>query len=172
VSFSLITGIAPSASNVLSVPRAFRVAAALLGVSQRQQDLGHRDLVRVQQFLVGMCEADLAHRGGGLALLEPQLSRPSKPRCRLPRAIAPDDTKITSWPRLRKSSHIGGKAFEPGSVQPSLRTIHQQRRTHLDHHALGFGQATSSGFAVCDGHGNDNIAIYLSKRPHLILPAD
>ena len=48
------------------------IAAALLGVVERQQDLRHGDAVARQRLLVGVRELDLAGRGGGLALLELQ----------------------------------------------------------------------------------------------------
>ena len=54
------------------VQRAARIqiAAALLGIAEGQQDLRHRDLVGVQQFLVGVRETNLPDRGRRLALLE------------------------------------------------------------------------------------------------------
>ena len=54
-----------------------QVAAALLGIAQGQQDLRHGDLVRLEQFLIGVREPDLPDRGSRLALLEFQLARSS-----------------------------------------------------------------------------------------------
>ena len=52
-----------------------QVAPPLLGVGQSQQDLRHGDAVMGERRLIGMGEADLAGRGGGLLVL--QADRPS-----------------------------------------------------------------------------------------------
>src|SRR6185437_4239845 len=66
VSFSLTTGTAPSANNCAEV------AAALLGVVGGQQDLRDCDAVPRQRLLIGMRQANLPGRGGGLFFLKPQ----------------------------------------------------------------------------------------------------
>ncbi len=48
------------------------VAAALLGVAERQQDLRGYEPAGPRQLLVGMRQADLPDGGGGLALLQLQ----------------------------------------------------------------------------------------------------
>ena len=48
------------------------VAAAVLGVVQRQQQLGGGEALRGQRLAPGLRQADLADGGGGLLLLQPQ----------------------------------------------------------------------------------------------------
>ena len=48
------------------------MAAALLGVVEGQKDLGDGDAVAGERLLIGMGEADLPGRGGGLFFLEAQ----------------------------------------------------------------------------------------------------
>ena len=147
-----------------------QVSTPLLGIPQSKQYLGHRDLVRLQQFLVGVGETNLSNGGGGLTLLELELraGQTQLPPPERNRAGGHQDHVLAP---LAQARDVGGQLLQPRTIEPPLRTIDQQRGAHLDDDALGFGQATSSIFAVGDGHGGYNIAIYLSKRPHLILRA-
>src|ERR1700691_3943695 len=72
VSFSLMTGMAASASNCSRGARV-QMAAALLGVFRREQDLCDADAVAGQGLVPGMGEADLARCRGGLFFLEAQI---------------------------------------------------------------------------------------------------
>ncbi len=75
------------------------MAPALLGVIERQQNLGAGDAVARQRLLIGVGQADLTRGGGGLLLFQAQHTgieaeaaggrprwrprRPARPRCRL-----------------------------------------------------------------------------------------
>ena len=66
--------------------------------------------------------------------------------------MAPEDTRMTSWPRLSHGGDVRGKAFQPGAIQASLVGIDQQRGAHFDDDAFGVGQAAGGGFAVGNVH--------------------
>ena len=70
VSFSLMTGTAPRASSVFKRAAGIQIAAALFGVAQGQENLRHGDLVRLQDLLVGVRQANLPDRRSRLTLLE------------------------------------------------------------------------------------------------------
>ena len=116
VSFSLITGTAPSASSVLERRARVEVAAALLGVVGRQQDLRDGDAVPRQRLLIGMREADLAGGGRGLLLLEPAACGRCRPRWRRPTAIAPEETISTSCAALAAARDVVDQRLEPGAA--------------------------------------------------------
>ena len=108
------------------------VAAALLGVVRGQQDLRHGDAVARQRFLVGVRQADLAGRGRGLLLLQPQGAaaqpemRGGRPRSR------PEETTMTSWPRRRQRAMSSASASSQSRrISPS--SADQQRRADLQH---------------------------------------
>ena len=72
LSFSLITGTQPRPSSVRQRGARVEVAAAVLGVVQRQQQLRGGQAVRGQRLGPGLRQPDLADGGGGLLLLQPQ----------------------------------------------------------------------------------------------------
>ena len=72
VSFSFTTGTTPSSSSVHDRGAGVEIAAPLLGVVEREQDLRGLEPVPGQALLPGAGEHDLAGGGGGLLLLEPQ----------------------------------------------------------------------------------------------------
>ncbi len=97
-----MTGTEPSFNNVRRRVARIQVPAPLLGIARREQNLRDAELVVLEHFGPGVRQADLAHRRGGLLLL--QLRLPGAGRAGGgPSAIAPEDTSSTSWPRRRKA---------------------------------------------------------------------
>ena len=139
VSFSLITGTALRPSNVRHGLARVEVAAALLGIVERQQDLRHRDAVSRQRLLVGMRELDLAGRGGGLAFLEFE-----RARCKLEMGAAETDGagrhQHDLAAALVEARDIVGQRLEPVAPDFAPGFIDQDRRADLDDQPLGAGQ--------------------------------
>ena len=151
MSFSLITGTAPRDEQGVQGAARIEVAAALLGVAQGQQNLRHGDLVRLQQLLVGVREANLADRRSRLTLLEFQLAgvQPEMPPAERDRARGHQDHLLAA---LAQARDVRRKALQPCAIEPSLVGVDQQRGAHLDDDALGIGQAAGGGFAVGNVH--------------------
>src|SRR5271155_5648035 len=68
VSFSLTSGTAPSASNCAKGARV-EVAAPFFGILRGQENLRDGDAVPRQCLLIGVRQANLSGRGGGLLFL-------------------------------------------------------------------------------------------------------
>ena len=83
--------------------------------------------------------------------------------------MAPEDTRITSWPRLRRCAMSAAKLSSQARLRRPFLGVHQQRGPDFDDHAFRFGQAASAEFTVGDIHEIRNIAIYLAERPPLIF---
>ena len=75
VSFSLITGTAPSSRSAARVSRAFSQRAALLGVGWRQKRLGRRQVMGAQRGVPQLDQARLSGRRAGLLVLQRQRLR-------------------------------------------------------------------------------------------------
>ena len=104
-----MTGTAPSASSVLERRARVEVAAALLGVVERQQDLRDGDAVPRQRLLIGMGEPDLAGGGGGLLLLELERAA-GQAEMAAAAAMAPEETISTSCRRARQRATSSASA--------------------------------------------------------------
>jgi hypothetical protein len=129
-----------------------QIAAALFGVAQGQQDLRDGDLVRIQQFLVGVRQSDLSYSGRCLTFLEFELPLVQS-------EVAPSERNgarghhndiLTALPY---GSDIRRKGLEPGTIQAGFVGIHQQCGPDFDDDALGVGQTAGGEFTVGDGHG-------------------
>jgi hypothetical protein len=115
------------------------VAAALLRVGQRQQDLARRDAVVGQHLGPGARKRDLADRSGGLAVL--QLERPAPE----PEHAAPErDGARGHDQHVRLAAVQFGQVLrerrEPGVVEPPAHPVHQQRGADLDDDAAELGK--------------------------------
>jgi hypothetical protein len=120
------------------------VAAPLLGVVERQQDLRDGDLVAGQRLLVGVRQQDLAGGGGGLLLLQPQ-----RPGRQLQVAAADRDGAggDQDAPRSRAPGMRGdvvGQRVEPAAADCPVRLVDQQRRADLDDQPAGGRRARRS----------------------------
>ena len=107
------------------------VAAPVLGVLERQQQLGGGQAVRRQRLGPGLRQPDLPDRGGGLLLLEPQ------PRLQPGRARAGRGR----WRRTRRRSprcRARGRRRcrpprRPARPARGAAVVHHQRAADLDH---------------------------------------
>src|SRR5579859_4528602 len=88
------------------------MAPALFGVLRRQEDLRDGDGVDRERLLIGVREADLAGRGGGLLFLEPQpvAEKPEMAPADGDRARRHEDHLLPLFPATR---HILGEGGEP-----------------------------------------------------------
>ncbi len=59
---------------------------------------------------------------------------------------------MTSWPAPSQTSDVLREALEPGTIEPPLVGVDEQRRADFDDHALGVDQAAGLAFAVCHIH--------------------
>ena len=119
VSFSLMTGIAPSSSSVVERVARIEIAAPLLGVAERQQHLRDRELMLLEHFLPGVRQADLADGRGRLA--SPRACRPARRAVELAaserdRAGGHEHDFLAA---LAQAADVVGQRFEPGAVQPA-----------------------------------------------------
>ena len=157
VSFSLTTGIALSVEQRLDGVARVEIAAALLGVAERQQDLRGDEPARARQLLVGVRQADLADGGRRLALLE------------LERALGQLQGVAAERDGARRHEHdllalrgergdVVEQRGEPLGLERAGRPVGQQRRADLDDDALrlrpfGAGAGVAGrfrgGFRVC-----------------------
>ena len=127
------------------------MAAALLGVVRGQQDLRDGDAMPRQRFLVGMREADLPGRGGRLLFLEPQGAAASGRDGAGPTAIAPDETRITSWPRARQRGDIVDQRLEPGAADFAARPSTSSAEPILTTSRRALASAVSRPGRLCSG---------------------
>ena len=133
VSFSLITGIAPSSSSVERGARV-EVATPLLAVLQRQQHLRDGDVVVLEQFLVGVRQADLAHGRGRLLLLQRQHPI-GQAQLAAPEGDGAGRHEDDLLAPAAQSPQVIHQGLQPGAVEPPGLLVDQQRRAHLDHDA-------------------------------------
>ena len=116
------------------------IAAPLLGVAERQQDLPGRNAVAAERLGPGARERDLPDRGGGLASSSLSGPRGSLSTAR-PSAIAPDDTTRMSRFSPCSCRDVVGERGQPVLVHAAGRGIDQQRRADLDDDAAEIGEA-------------------------------
>jgi hypothetical protein len=115
------------------------MSTALLGVFRCQQDLRHRDVVARQRFLVSMRETNLSGRGGRLFLFELDgLAREAEMAPSGGNRARGDQQHLD--PLRLQPSDVVGEAVEPRAADGAGVVVDQQRRTDLDHQALGVGQ--------------------------------
>ena len=108
-----------------------QMAPALLGVAGGEQDLGDGGAVARHGLLIGVREADLTRRRGGLLLLE------LEPVAVEPEFGAPDRDGAGGHqhhldPRFPEPGDIGAKRGEPRRAQTAGGLVHQQDRADLD----------------------------------------
>ena len=101
-----------------------QVTATPLAVLEREQHLRDRDVVVLEQFLVGMGEPDLPNRGGGLTLLQTQgaLRQRQMTPAERDRTRRNQQDFLAALPQPDEVLHQG---FEPGTVQTAGIGIHQ-----------------------------------------------
>jgi hypothetical protein len=149
-----------------SVQRGARVqiTAPILGVVQRQQHLRGREAARLEDLLPGTRQPDLADRGRGLALLQPESPRgqPQMPTPHRDRARGDDDHLLAP---LGRAGEIVGEALQPGAVEAAGPAVHQQGRTNLDHQAAGVTQASRPGAELGVGGGRGHGGVGEARRP-------
>ena len=115
------------------------VAAALLGVAERQQDLRGGEPVRLEHRLIGAGERDLADGRGGLRLLERQLA-PGQTPARGGRARWRRRRRgSTSLPALTSAATSSASDSSQAALSSPLRVIDQQAGADLDHDAARLG---------------------------------
>ena len=111
------------------------VTAALLGVAERDEDLGRDEAAGAGKFLVGMGEPDLPDRCGRLALLE--LERALR---QLQGMAAERDGAGRHQHDLLalrgERGHVVDEGLEPRGFQRAGRAVGEQRRADLDDDAL------------------------------------
>ncbi len=101
------------------------VAPPSFAVLERQQDLGHRDGMRLEQFLVGMCKPDLADSRRGLAFLEAQRARRQAEMAAAERDRA-GGHENDFLPALAQPHEVFGQRLEPRAVEPTGGTVDEQ----------------------------------------------
>ena len=106
------------------------IAAAGLGVVQRDQHLADAQAAAAEALLIGVGEDDLAHRGRRLLLLQPVRAplEAERATAQCDRARGDDDHLLAAG---GEHGDVGGKAVEPGlAYAPFL--VDQQRAADLD----------------------------------------
>ena len=100
------------------------IAAALLGIVERQQHLRHGDAVARQRLLVGVGELDLAGGGGGLALLElERAGRQLEMRAAEPDGAGGDQHDLAA--AFVQARDVVGQRFQPVAPDLALRLVDQ-----------------------------------------------
>ena len=144
VSFSLITGTAPSSSKRLQRGAGVEIAAALFGVAKRQQDL-RRDNVRRPPGCRHRPRPDAPvpppPRPG---FLPAAARRVSASAARRPSAMAPDETRMHFRALASQRGDVGAQRYQPVAAQRAACAIDQQRRADLDHDQFGGGKTARS----------------------------
>ena len=98
------------------------IAAAGLGVVERDQHLAVAQAASAEALLLGVGEKDLAHRGSRLFLLQPVRAALEAER-RRPSAIAPEVTTITCWPRaVSTAMSAASPSSQASRTRPSSST--------------------------------------------------
>ncbi len=92
--------------------------------------------MRGEDGLIGLGEADLADRGGGLALLKRELAFGEAQRPAAERDRAGGDEDHVLGPAAEVGD-VGGEAFEPAEAEPVGLGVDQERRADLDDDAAG-----------------------------------
>lgn len=115
------------------------IAAALLGIGQRQQHLSGGEAVGAQRFGPVAGQRDLADGGSGLALLQPQGAggqaehgAPERDRA------GGDDEDIGA--ALVQLGEVLGQCSEPGMAQAAAAAVDQQAGADLDDDAAEIGE--------------------------------
>jgi hypothetical protein len=76
-------------------------------------------------------EADLSDRGGGLALLEPELAG-GEPELAAPERDRAGRDEHHFLPARTQARDVGGERLEPRAVDAARRFLDEQRRADLD----------------------------------------
>ena len=145
------------------------VAAAILGVVQRQQQLRGGQALGGQRLAPGLRQADLADRGGGLLFLQPEAALVQAERTPRQRDGAGGDHDHVDAARAQRGD-VGGHAIEPGGAGRGLVRVDHQRAADLHHQALGGGEG-GDHYAIaspspCGGGGSGpNAGRPLPQRP-------
>ena len=115
------------------------VAAAVLRVVQRQQQLRGGQALGGQCLAPGLRQADLADRGRGLLFLQPEaaLLQAERAACQRDGAGGDHDDVDTARPQ---GGDVGGHAVEPGGAGRGFVLVHHQGAADLHHQALGRGE--------------------------------
>ena len=107
------------------------VAAALLGVLRRHQDLAGRNAVMAERLSPVARQGDLPHGGGGLALLQPERAwRVAEHRPPQSDGARRNHEDIHA-PRMQIGDVLG-ESREPGMAQATARAVDEKRRADLD----------------------------------------
>ena len=138
------------------------VAAPLLGVAERQQDLRGEEAAGARELLVGMREADLADGGGGLALLQLQRALGQFQRVAPERdgAGGHDDELLAGRGEHGDVVHQRG---QPLRLQRPGRAVGEKRRADLDDDAPRLGPLRARADA-----GNGGIDGGFGVRAHVV----
>ncbi len=115
------------------------VAAAVLGVVQRQQQLRGGQALGGERLAPGLGQADLADSGGGLLLFQAEPSLVQAERASGERDGTGRDHDHIDTARAERGD-IGGDALEPGGAGAGFVPIDHQGAADLHHHALGGGE--------------------------------
>ena len=102
VSFSLITGMQPQGQQRVEGRARVQVAAAVLGVVQRQQQLRSGQAVRRQAPRVQACARRICPTAAAACFSSSLRRFWVRPSVRRASAMAPEDTTMTSVPRSRE----------------------------------------------------------------------
>ena len=146
VSFSLMTGTAPSASKLSKVARALRWRRRSSVSSGVSRICATPMPCRAQRLEIGVRQPDLPGRGRGLLLLEAERARRPDPDARRPTATAPEVTTIsTSCPRARQRDDVlDQRRRARRGADLAGRLVDQQRRADLDDQPARRGEALGS----------------------------
>ena len=111
----------------------------MLRVRQGQQDLCDGDVVPRQGLLIGVGQADLSGRRGGLLLLQPDgLARQAKVApAQRDRARGDHDDLGAA---LFLDRQVVGQGVQPVLFECAVGLVDEQGGADLDHDALGIGQ--------------------------------
>ena len=115
------------------------VAAAVLGVVQRQQQLRGGQALGGERLAPGLGQADLADRGGGLLFLQAQPTLVQAKRAARQRDGAGGHHDHVGAAGAERGD-VGGHALEPGGAGRGLVRVDHQRAADLHHQALGRGR--------------------------------
>ena len=115
------------------------IAAALLGVVERQQHLRRRDAVARQRVGIGLGQADLPGRGGGLLSSSLQRAGWQAEMAAAERDGAGRDQDAPPGRRARQRGDVVGQRRQPVAAQLAARVVDQQRRADLDDRAAWRG---------------------------------
>ena len=114
------------------------IAAALLGVAEREQDLGGLHAALAEDVLVGVRERDLADGGRGLALLQFQRATGQAEDMTADRnGTGRDDDHFLAGAMHR--GDVVGERIEPRRLELAGVEIDQQGRADLDDDPAGIG---------------------------------